>query len=147
MLPPIAPITALLTSYAERLDAGDLRGVAALFNRAELLVSGERIGAGSESATAGTDSSSPTANANTPGEYTPTPPGASPAAPSAAARSTGNRPSLLAASRHPQTCLGAGITEVVVRSSDDNRASPSNDQNLWMTLGEGALKVGAPSRG
>ncbi|TSD93693.1 hypothetical protein FOV72_19015 [Gordonia rubripertincta] len=44
---PESTITALLTTYVQRLDAGDLTGVAELFDRAEVFVSGSRIGAGS----------------------------------------------------------------------------------------------------
>ncbi|MDV7078979.1 transposase [Gordonia amicalis] len=38
-----------------------------------------------------------------------------------------------------------GILSMAMRKSP--LVARSNDQNLWMTLGEGALKVGAPSRG
>ncbi len=44
---PTSAITALLRSYVQRLDAGDLTGVAELFDRAEVFVSGNRVGAGS----------------------------------------------------------------------------------------------------
>ncbi|WP_239582300.1 nuclear transport factor 2 family protein [Gordonia rubripertincta] len=44
---PESTITALLTTYVQRLDDGDLTGVAELFDRAEVFVSGSRIGAGS----------------------------------------------------------------------------------------------------
>ncbi|GAB98627.1 hypothetical protein GONAM_02_01500 [Gordonia namibiensis NBRC 108229] len=47
MASPESVITTLLATYVQRLDAGDLAGVAALFDRAKVFVSGNQIGAGS----------------------------------------------------------------------------------------------------
>lgn len=47
MASPESTITTLLATYVQRLDAGDLAGVAALFDRAKVFVSGNQIGTGS----------------------------------------------------------------------------------------------------